>query len=427
MESNSQELTPDTFLPPVRCLDLTDEKGFLCGRILADLGMDVLKVERPGGDCARSIGPFYQNTHEPEKSLSWFAFNVNKRGITLDIETEDGQELFKDLAKSADIVIESFSPGYMDSQGLGYQQLSEINPSIIVTSITGFGQTGPHRNYKTCDLVANCMGGLQFVTGDPDRPPIRTGFHPQAYLVAGAEAAAATMLAYYYRATTGEGQFVDISIQDVQLWNLMQVANYWSVLGQIGQRSGSRWRTTATGVTSPLVWPCRDGYVTMPLWGGAEGKRLWFLAKWMSEEGMAPDFIERMTQEDWEGSFALAVATQDNVDRVSEAIGKFFLSHTKEEIFREALNRDIQIFPVFTPADILSDPQLSARDFWVDLEHPELGITIAYPGPFIKASETAIKLRCRAPLIGEQNEEVYGGELGISKQRLDRLKERGII
>ena len=142
---------------------------------------------------------------------------------------------------------------------------------------------------------------------------------------------------------------------------------------------------------------------------------------------MAPDFMEQMTQEDWEGSFALAVATQDNVDRVSAAIGKFFLSLTKEELFGEALKRDIMIFPVSTPADILGDPQLSARDFWVDLLHPELGVTIAYPGPFIKASETAIKLHCRAPLIGEHNEEIYGGELGISKQRLGRLKERGVI
>ncbi|MFC1948616.1 CoA transferase [Chloroflexota bacterium] len=162
---------PDGMLSPYRALDLTDEKGLLCGKILADLGADVIKIERPGGDPARNIGPFYHDEPDPEKSLYWFAYNTSKRGITLDIETTDGKEIFKQLVKNADFIIESFPPGYLDSIGLGYSALEKIKPDIILISITPFGQTGPYKDYKTSDIVAWAMGGEMAPFGDPDRPP----------------------------------------------------------------------------------------------------------------------------------------------------------------------------------------------------------------------------------------------------------------
>ena len=192
-------------LSPYRVLDLTDEKGFLCGKLLGDLGADVIKVERPGGDPARSIGPFYHDEADPEKSLFWFAFNTSKRGITLDIETAEGQEVFKRLVESADFVIESFPPGYMDQLGLGYSALEEVNPGIIMVSITPFGQTGPYKDYKAPDIVAWAMGGSMYPFGNADRPPVRISHHSQAYLHASGEAAVGAMLALYYRSITGEG------------------------------------------------------------------------------------------------------------------------------------------------------------------------------------------------------------------------------
>ena len=138
----------ETMLSPYRVLDLTDEKGLLCGKILGDLGADVIKIERPGGDPARNIGPFYHDEPDPEKSLFWFALNTSKRGITLDIEKADGKEIFKKLVKSADFVIESFAPGYLDKLGLGYSELERLNPGIIMVSITPFGQTGPMRTIR---------------------------------------------------------------------------------------------------------------------------------------------------------------------------------------------------------------------------------------------------------------------------------------
>ena len=158
-------------LDQYRILDLTDEKGLLCAKLLGDLGADVIKIERPGGDPARNVGPFYHDEPDPEKSLFWFAFNTSKRGIILDIETAEGQGAFKRLVASADFVIESFPPGYMDKLGLGYLALEKINPGIILVSITPFGQTGPYRDYKTSDIVAWAMGGQMYSWGDADRPP----------------------------------------------------------------------------------------------------------------------------------------------------------------------------------------------------------------------------------------------------------------
>jgi crotonobetainyl-CoA:carnitine CoA-transferase CaiB-like acyl-CoA transferase len=192
-------------LDPYRVLDLTDEKGMLCGRILGDLGADVIKVERSGGDKSRNIGSFYQDMPHPERSLYWFAYNANKRGITLNLQTADGRGLFKRLAKTSDFIIESFAPGYLEELGLGYPVLSEIKPAIILISITPFGQSGPYRDYKSSDIVSMAMGGLMYITGDADRPPVRVSVE-QSYLHAGAHAAIGALLALHYRVLTGKDQ-----------------------------------------------------------------------------------------------------------------------------------------------------------------------------------------------------------------------------
>src|SRR4030042_5378186 len=169
---------------PYRVLDLTDEKGLLCGKLLADLGADVMKIERPGGDPARNIGPFYHDIPHPEKSLYWFFYNANKRGITLNIETNDGKEILKRLVKSADFILESFKPGYMDSLGLGYSALSEINPRIIMTSITPFGPDGPYGKFKSADIVNQALSGWMNRCGDDDRAPVQMGIPFQPWFTA---------------------------------------------------------------------------------------------------------------------------------------------------------------------------------------------------------------------------------------------------
>ncbi|MFC1918603.1 CaiB/BaiF CoA transferase family protein [Chloroflexota bacterium] len=398
--------SPEGMLSPYRVLDLTGEKGLLCGKLLGDLGADVIKVERPGGDPARNRGPFYHDEIDPEKSLFWFAFNTSKRGITLDIETADGKAIFERLVKSADFVIESFPPGYLDELGLGYQVLEKINPRLIMVSITPFGQSGPYKDYKAPDIVAWAMGGQMYTWGSTDRPPVRMSHHSQAYLHAAAEAAVGAVLALYYREMTGEGQQVDVSIQESVARATYEVAATWDMMKIIRRRGGSM----LTNINMKQVWPCKDGYIICYYWGGLQGKRFNPpLVEWIDSEGMADDFLKKF---DWD-TFDMATTTQEVIDRLMEPTARFFLKYTKSELLEEALKRRLILYPVATARDIVESVQLAARGFWTELEHPELGTTITYPGSFARTSEVPPRVLRRAPLIGEHNREIYE-ELGIS-------------
>src|SRR3972149_1049401 len=199
-------------LAPYRALDLTDEKGLFCGKILADLGADVIQVEKPHGNPARRIPPFCANDAGPEKSLYWFAFSAGKRSVTLDLDTDAGKGVLLRLCKTADFVIESFPVGYLQRAGLGYEVLSRAHPGLIMASITPFGETGPYRDYKAGDLVASAMGGMVYCTGEPDRAPLRISVD-QAYCQVSVHAAIGLLLALHDRATSGQGQHVDVSMQ----------------------------------------------------------------------------------------------------------------------------------------------------------------------------------------------------------------------
>lgn len=406
-----------------RVLDLTDDKGALCSRILADLGADVIKIEKPEGDKSRNMGPFFQNISDPAKSLFWFSYNLNKRGITLDIETRDGQELFVRLVRKADFVIESFPVGYMEGLGLDYSALSKINPHIVMTSITPFGQTGPYKDYKASDIVVMAMGGFMYITGNPEDPPLRLSV-PQAFLLASAHAVAATMIAHYYRQTSGTGQHVDVSAQQCVLWELANAISLWELNQIILKRAGSYLSGRWTGIKQRLLWPCKDGYVIFYVMGGIAGARTnRNIFKWMDEENMAPDYFLEF---DWE-TLDMTEQTEGMQQLIEEPIANFFLLHTKEELYVEGQKRGIVIGPVSSPGNILADPQLAARSFWIDIEHNEIGATIRYPGAFVKASETPCVVKRRAPLIGEHNLEIYEGELGLSRDTICVLKQAGVI
>jgi len=406
-----------------RVLDLTDDKGALCSRMLADLGADVIKIEKPEGDKSRNMGPFFQSISDPAKSLFWFAYNLNKRGITLDIETRDGQDLFVRMVGKADFVIESFPVGYMEGLGLDYSALSKINPHIVMTSITPFGQTGPHKDYKASDIVVMAMGGFMYITGNPEDPPLKLSV-PQAFLLASAHAAAATMIAHYYRQTSGTGQHVDVSAQQCVLWELANAISLWELNQTILKRAGSYLSGRWTGIKQRLLWPCKDGYVIFYVMGGIAGARTnRNIFKWMDEENMAPDYFREF---DWE-NLDMTEQTEGMQQLIEEPIANFFLLHTKEELYVEGQKRGIVIGPVSSPGNILADPQLAARGFWIDIEHNEIAATIRYPGAFVKASETPCVVKRRAPLIGEHNLEIYEGELGLSQDTICVLKQAGVI
>ncbi len=405
-----------------RVLDLCDQKGIFCGRILADLGADVIKIEKPGGDPSRNLGPFYGDTSDQQENLFWLAYNANKRSITLDIERPEGKEIFKRLVKRADVVLESFPPGTMKDLGLGYEDLLKVNSRLMMTSISPFGQSGPYRDFKASDLTLWCLGGMAYVSGDPDRPPVQVS-SPQSYLHGAAAAAAATLIALYYRELTGEVQWVDVSIQEAVVHTLMNVVQFWDVCGIVLKRSGAFRTGLSTAANQRLIWRCKDGYVNFPIYATAGGARSNAkLVRWMESEGIRDEYLSSIR---WE-EFDLSTAPQEQFDRVENSIGRFFRSHTMDELYQGAIERGIMLYPAYGPREIEEDPQLMARGFWSNVNHPELGEITYFPGsPFVFSGKR--KNIRRAPLLGEHNKEIYCTELKISEEKLINLKETGVI
>ena len=413
----------DSLLNSIRVLDLTDEKGLLCGRILADLGADVIKIEEPGGDKARNIGPFYHDIPDRNKSLFWFAYNLNKRGVTLDIESADGQAIFKRLVEKADIVVESFPVGYLEKLGLSYSSLARINPKIIVASISPFGQTGPYKNYKASDIVGLGMGGYLYLCGDSEHPPVRVSV-PQAYLHAASEAAVAIMIALYFRDSSGEGQWIDVSMQQSIVMNSVQAIPFWLLNQTVLERSGAFRVGLTSGTRQRQTWPCKDGFINYVIYGGRAMYSVRApLVNWMEEEGMATEEVRKIDSPDWDVFYI----TQEEWVKIEEPISKFFLNHTKAELLYGGIARGVPICPLFSLSEIVDYVQLKAREFWIEVEHNELNAKIIYPGFCFKFSETPCRVWRRPPLIGEHNMEVFHEELGLTQEEITSLKEVGII
>lgn len=410
-------------LAPYRVLDLTDERGLLAGKILADLGADVVQIEPPGGNPARNIGPFYGDDPQPEKSLFWWAYAANKRSITLDLEQKDGQALLKKMVAEADFLIESFAPGYLDTLGIGYDVLAEINPKLVMVSITPFGQDGPYSNYQATDIVGMALGGFMYLTGDDDRAPIRISF-PHFYLHGGAAGATAAMLAHTYRITSGQGQYVDVSCQQAVAKTLAHAPQIWDIEGAILKRMGV-YRQTSGENRVRINWPCKDGYVNYMVQGGSVAYSTRALLEWMKEDSFDTADLDAI---DWE-KMGYGAITPELMSQLGEPLGDFFKGHTRAELVQGSLDRRILLFPVATPSALQDHSQLEARGYFKELEHPELGATVQYPGAFVKSGdgEDIAGIYRRPPLIGEHNTVIFQGELGITGSELESLKRSGVI
>ncbi len=410
-----------------RILDLTTAKAFICGRALADFGAEVIKIEKPGGDPARFRPPFYKDDPDPEKNLLWFAFNANKKGITLDIEKPEGKEIFKKLVKTADVVLESFAPGYLDSLLLGYKDLNEINPGIVLTSITGFGQEGPYRNYKDPDIVVRALGGMVYTAGYDDRPPLTTSYE-HTHTLGAMNGAAGTMIALSHRVHTGLGQHVDASTQQaLDIVCSAEMEGPYAFFGEVSTRHG-RARAAVTlkdGSTfyNPLLWPCKDGYMALNLLlNPSAAKNNRSMMEYIKKDDIEIGYLEGWEWEtkSWEHM------TREQVDILMDVIGKFFMNHTKSELLELAVENRFQLGPCNNAADILAYPQLEARNFWQEIEHPELGVRLKYPGGAVTTTQGYVGVRFRAPLIGEHNDETYKA-LGLSDGELKTLKKQKVV
>ena len=419
-------------LGDIRVLDLADEKGLYCTKLLADLGADVIKIEKPGGDPTRFIGPFYHDERDPQKSLYWFQFNTSKRSITLNIETSEGREILKKLVKTADVIVETYPPGYLDDMGLGYNILKEMNPNLILTSITPFGQTGPYRDYKATDMVAQAMGGIMYLAGFPEDPP-NLLYGSQAYHMASVQATCGIQTALYVRELGGTGQHIDVSMQESVTIAQETAAQTYDLRREIRQRTGYSGLVPAHPGMG--TFECKDGYVNIFMFTGQ-----WLeLLEWMESEGMAGDLkvkhqdvIDKLN--DYLAIFGLVMDPEayarflkEEYPPFDEHLRAFLKSHTKEELYNGAQQRRLQLSMVSTIEDLHKNPQLKALEFFVEVEHEELGDILTYPGAPYHLSDTPWRIRKRAPLIGEHNEEVYEEELGLLKTELIHLKENGVI
>ena len=398
-------------------LDLADEHGILAGKILSDLGAEVIAVEPPDGNPVRRLGPFYKDDPDPERSLPWWAWAAGKRSLTLDIASKSGSTRLKELVADADFLLESYAPGYLASLGLGYDTLKKINPSLVMVSMTPFGQTGPYSRYQGPDLVGLALGGLSFLTGDPDRPPLRVT-QPQFGSLLGSSGAIGAMVAHYHRLKTGEGQHVDVSGQQSVARVLSEAAITWGfnhvnvVRRGIYRGMGGERRVRTT-------WPCKDGFMSFFVNGGVLGFRTNALFQWMDEEGFKPDLDFKL---DWQVTDPGKMSDEFH-EAIDESIGAFYLTHTKQELYDGAVKRGILMFPVSNSEDVFADPQLDARNFFRTIDHPREGRGFLYPGAFIKSTAASVGPTHRAPYLGEHNAQLLGEERPARK--ITPIQSRG--
>jgi len=374
-----------------RVLDLTDEKGLLCSRLLADMGAEVIRVEKPRTESARVFDEA----------------NRGKLDITLNIESKAGQDIFKRLIKTADVVVESYPPGYLELLGLSYPQLSETNPRLIMASITNFGQDGPYRDYKSCDMVASALGGQMCVCGVPEMPPLKP-FGNQAYYNASILAAIGIMLALWNRHTTGQGQHIDISLQECVVTTLDHVLVRYFYEGAVAQRQGSlHWNNAFR------IFACRDGYILLSLFQHWET-----LVEWLESEGMAED----LTDEKWQDrEYQLK-----HLDHVIEVLEVWTKTHTVAELVEQGQLMHFPWAGITSIPELVDSPQLKERSFFAEVEHSQSGKKYKIAGVPCKLSRSPWRVGDRVPNIGEHNMKIFGG-LGLSKDEIKALIKDGVI
>lgn len=396
-------------LADVRILDLTWHiAGPYCTKLFADYGADVVKIEKPGeGDPARRMGPFYEDDPHPEKSGIFLHLNTNKRSITLNLKSETGKRIFKGLVKEVDILVENFSPRIMPSLGLDYETLEKLNPKLVMTSISNFGQSGPYRDFKASEIIIYGMGGAMCTTGLGDCEPVKKGMNVIQYQ-GGNMAAAATMVAFYAVGTQGIGQHVDVSLMETQM---SSIDRRMSELLAYQYNKELTPRMDIAGLMQyPYgIFPCKDGYVDVA--GG-----YMFLDRLEGVLGMP--LMERY-----------GGANQFDLERREEFFSNIWypwvMERTRKEIVELCQKEHVFSAPINTTEDLLNEPQFKERGFWAEIDHPVVG-RATYPGRPALSSELPWKLRRSAPLLGEHNVEIYA-ELGYSKEDLVKLREGRVI
>lgn len=406
-------------LAGLRVLELADETGHFCGKLMADLGADVVKIEPPGGCRSRRIGPFLDDIPDPDRSLSFWYYNTSKRGITLDIASADGQALFRRLAAGADVILETLPPGRLAALGLAHGDLSVGNPGLITCSLTPFGQTGPWRDFLSSDLLHMAAGGEMASCGYDDLDmPIAPG-GGNAWHMGCHYAYMAIMAALVYRTVSGQGQYIDVSIHEsCALTTESAIAN-WIYRGEVLKRQTGRHH--AAGPTPRTQFLAKDGrYVCALISGGLNPRNVRQLAELMDQYGMAGDLMDPKYADP-----AVVAANQSHI--IDGLLADFIASLPSEEVYHAGQQRGFTWGAVRAAEDLLDDQHLHDRGFWKQVEHPELGRSFPYPGEAAIYNGTPWRISRRAPLLGEHTGEILCTELGLSRGELSALAESGVV
>jgi crotonobetainyl-CoA:carnitine CoA-transferase CaiB-like acyl-CoA transferase len=379
-------------------------------KLMADMGAEVIKVERPPiGDKARTRGPFPGASPHPEKSGLFLYLNANKYGITLDLTKPDGMQLLERLVEQADVLIHNLWPPEMDRAGLTYERMRGVNPRLIMTSITPFGITGPKRNWRAEELTVWSAGGVCVLNGaGPDYselPPLKT-FGSQAGFQGGVHGAVATMGAIMAQMRDGEGQHVDVSLQESLASQLELTFEYWPYMGLIATRLG---RKPIQPIES---MQCKDGWIYLCC----------------VEEHQWRAFVEVMGNPEWasEEIFTDRVRRGENWEALRIFLEEYCAEHTVLELYQKVQEKRVPFAPVSTMGDLLNSEHLKARGFFVEIPHPFTG-TQTYPGAPLKYHLTPWEIRMPAPTLGQHNGDIFGGRLGLDAARLAQLKQSGVI
>ena len=404
--------------PGLRVLDLTTERAWLSGRLLADLGAVVTLVEPPGGHPAR-LDPRRAGEAKDRPNPAWAALNRGKRSATLDLRGENGRSLFLRLVAVADVVVESFDPGTLQAWGLGHDVLATVNPRVVLTSVTPFGQTGPYAGHAAAEIVVAATGGALWLNGDPDRPPVRIT-SDQYFHHAAAEAVVHTLVAVRHARRTGLGQHVDVSAQLATIRTLMNGVPGPYTDGSVIDRSTFGEPTPAYPYRG--MFACRDGHVlaTVPFGPGPAG-----YVAWLRDEGRLTPRLEGYSEERLR-SPALATEDPEFPELLTGALAAYFRTETKAVLTREALERRLMVAPVNTVADLMTDEQLAARDYFRTVDVHGAG-SVRVPGRWARLHGTPLRDDARLAAAGEDNETVWRDEAGLPERELRRLRDEEVI
>ncbi|MBI4308565.1 MAG: CoA transferase [Chloroflexi bacterium] len=403
---------PQRALQGLRVLEYCDSvNGPFCTKLMADLGATVIKVEDPErGDPSRSCGPFVDDTPGSERSGLYAYLNTNKKGVTLNVKTATGRRIFVDLVKRTDILVENTPPGWLPGLGLGYDKLSAENPSLVMLSITPFGQTGAYRGYKGPDLVLWNAGGLGSVIPnareDMAEPPPLKGPGPFGDFFTGLVGAVTAMIRVMGRETSGRGCYIDVSQQEAVIHNMGRHITQYSLDGEMGEWAKENFYGAGG------IFPCADGSVML----------------FFSEQRFWTTMARLIGKEEWlqDQRFIDRTARYQNWPLIREAVTSWTNDKSREEVHRICQDNRVPAAPVNTTQDLFSNPHVAARGLLVQVEHPVLG-RHSYPGALFHLSATPHRIESPAPLLGQHNEEILCGELGYSKAELAKLREGGVI